>query len=369
MMKNFSFLSLIILSIVFLACTNSTKTPENTNATTTNPITKEDKAKKIVSSSVANLSEKEIIPTSRDVKEPNLTETTPKRIEKATIKETTKATNKKKIKKNVVKQKNTPQTKETKPIATKVAEKFDVPAKKEVEKLEAKVKELPTERKITEKTPTKPTFSHTAWDQMLRKNVSSAGKVNYKAFKSQKAAFELYLKALADNPVQPSWSKNKKMAYWINAYNAFTIKLIVDNYPLASITDLHGGKPWDKKWIKLGSKTYSLNNIENDILRPQFKDARIHFAVNCAAKSCPPILNRAWTASNLNANFENRAKAFVNNNSFNTISADKIEISKIFEWYAGDFGNIIDFLNKYTKTKINANAAVSYKAYNWKLNE
>ena len=87
----------------------------------------------------------------------------------------------------------------------------------------------------------------------------------------------------------------KKMAYWINVYNAFTIKMIVDNYPVSSITKLHGGKPWDVKWIELGEKKYSLNEIEHNILRPQFKDARIHFAVNCAAQSCPPILNKAWT--------------------------------------------------------------------------
>ena len=212
-------------------------------------------------------------------------------------------------------------------------------------------------------------FNHDAWDQLLRANVSATGKVNYKGFKAQQAKLDAYLKQLADNPVQAAWSKNEKMAYWINAYNAFTIKLIVDNYPVKSIMDLHGGKPWDVKWIKLGTKTYSLNNIEHDILRPKYKDARIHFAVNCAAKSCPPVLNRAWTAANLNSNFQKQATSFINNSSFNKIAADKIQVSKIFEWYAVDFGNLINYLNKYSSTKINAGAKIEYLEYNWSLNE
>ncbi len=216
--------------------------------------------------------------------------------------------------------------------------------------------------------PVIPSFNHDIWNGLLVKYVSSTGKVNYKGFKSNEAILDSYLKLLAENPIQKDWSRNKKMAYWINAYNAFTIKLILKNYPLQSIIDLDGGKTWDKKWIKLGDETYSLNNIENDILRPQFKDARIHFAVNCAAKSCPPILNKAWTASNLNLFFERQTKAFINNKQFNKITENTIEVSKIFEWYAQDFGNLIEYLNKYSSTKIDANAKISYKEYDWKLN-
>ncbi len=215
----------------------------------------------------------------------------------------------------------------------------------------------------------KPVALHDEWDQMLRQYVSSSGKVNYNGFKASEAQLDQYLDKLSSNPIQSSWSRQKKMAYWINAYNAFTIKLILKNYPVKSITDLHGGKPWDVKWIKLGNKTYTLNNIENDILRPQYKDARIHFAVNCAAKSCPPILNRAWTADNLERNLEKQAKKFVNDKSFNAISSKKIEISKIFEWYSGDFGDIVVYLNKYSNVKIDKGAKVSYKEYNWQLNK
>lgn len=212
-------------------------------------------------------------------------------------------------------------------------------------------------------------ISHEAWDKLLRQYVSNDGKVNYKGFQQSKANLNAYLDYLSKNPVQDNWSKAEKMAYWINAYNAFTIKLITDNYPLTSITKLHDGKPWDVKWIKLGDKTYTLNNIENDVLRPQFKDARIHFALNCAAKSCPPLLNRAWTAENLNKYLDQQAKAFINNPKFNKISPNEVQLSKIFEWYAGDFVHIIDYLNQYATTKINSKASVKYVEYDWALNE
>ncbi|MEM1322447.1 MAG: DUF547 domain-containing protein [Bacteroidota bacterium] len=211
-------------------------------------------------------------------------------------------------------------------------------------------------------------FNHDAFDALLRKYVSASGKVDYKGFKSAEKALDAYIMDLRAHPIRDNWSRNSKMAYWINAYNAFTIKLILKNYPVSSITKLHGGKPWDVKWIEIGANIYSLNNIENDILRPQYKDARIHFAVNCAAKSCPPLLNRAWTPNNLESYFEKQAKAFINNPQYNTISANEVKISKIFEWYAGDFGNIIDYLNKYAKTKINAGAKVTYMEYDWALN-
>ncbi len=211
-------------------------------------------------------------------------------------------------------------------------------------------------------------FNHSKWNELLQKYVSDSGKVNYKGFQSD-SKFETYLNELKNNPVQSDWSREKKMAYWINAYNAFTIKMITDNYPVSSITELEGGKPWDKKWITLGDKTYSLNNIENDILRPKYKDARIHFAVNCAAVSCPTLLNKAWTADNLESNFEKQAKTFINNSKFNDISQNKVSISKIFDWYAKDFGDITDYLNQYSSTEINDDAKVTYKEYDWALNK
>ena len=230
----------------------------------------------------------------------------------------------------------------------------------------------PLEKKptVVEKAPEKPQPpSHSAWDGLLRKYVNGSGKVNYSGLKSEVAKLDAYLEILEKNAPEPDWSRKEKLAYWINAYNAFTVKLIVDNYPVGSITDLEGGKPWDKKWIHIGGKTYSLNNLENDIIRPRFHEPRIHFAVNCAAKSCPPLLNRAWTAANLNGNLEKRAKAFINNPNYNSIAADKVKVSKIFDWYGSDFGNLIGFLSKYGETRISANAKVECGEYNWALNK
>lgn len=216
----------------------------------------------------------------------------------------------------------------------------------------------------------KPSFTvdHSSWDQLLRKHVSASGKVNYQAIKADPSGLDAYLKLLSDNPINKEWSRNQKMAYWINAYNAYTVKLIVDNYPVKSILDLHGGKAWDHSWIKLGDKTYTLNDIEHKILRPQFKDPRIHFAVNCAATSCPPILNRAWTAGNLNKTLELQTRKFINNSGYNSIGSE-VAVSKIFEWYKEDFGDLSTYLNKYTTTPIAAGTNINFKEYDWALNK
>ncbi|MEL6718985.1 MAG: DUF547 domain-containing protein [Bacteroidota bacterium] len=274
-----------------------------------------------------------------------------------------------------------PEMKQEKPIEAEEMEKMPSKTEEVVEMEEsepveetvaASKKEMEAEPEMEapkEEMPKEIIPTHQNWDQLVRKYISATGKVNYKGFKADKAKLEAYLQELANNPPKSDWKRNEAMAYWINAYNANTIKLIVDNYPVKSIMDLYGGKAFDRKWIKIGDKTYSLNNIENDILRPRYKDARIHFAVNCAAKSCPPIHNRAWTATNLNGTLQAKAKAFINNAQFNSISKSSVELSKIFEWYAGDFGNIITYLNKYAATEIKDNAKVGYKEYNWALNE
>ncbi len=211
--------------------------------------------------------------------------------------------------------------------------------------------------------------AHNAWDSLLQQYVSESGQVNYKGLKANPAALESYCRLLADNPPQDSWSREEQLAYWINAYNAFTMKLIVDNYPTASILRFDGGKTWDVKRIVLGGKKYSLNQIENEVIRLQFKEPRIHFAVNCAAKSCPPLYNHAYTTANLDSTLEVRARQFINNPSYNTLSANKAAVSKIFDWYGADFGDLKKYLNRYAKTPLKAKATVVYKEYDWDLNE
>lgn len=216
-------------------------------------------------------------------------------------------------------------------------------------------------------------FEHDIWDALLKKYVTSSGNVNYKGFKSEKDKLEAYIKQLqAEYDKLKTWSKNKQLAYWINVYNAYTVKLIVDNYPVNSIKDINGGKPWDKKFIILGGTAYSLNNVENDIIRPRYKERRIHFAVNCASISCPKLLNQAYTEDNLNRKLTQQTKAFLANSSKNQLDKKKVKISKIFDWYKVDFtknNDIIPFLKKYSDVEINDDAKVEYLEYNWNLNE
>lgn len=212
-------------------------------------------------------------------------------------------------------------------------------------------------------------ITHNRWNTLLQKNVSKDGTVNYKAFQKDSKELQSYLEELSLKVPNKSWSKNATLAYWINAYNAFTVKLIIDNMPLKSIKDI--SNPWGKKFISLANKKYSLEEIEHEILR-KMDEPRIHFAINCASFSCPNLLNSAYTEAKLEQQLTAISKSFVNDKSKNSITANKIEISKIFDWFGGDFkkdGSVIEFLNRYSSTKINARAKLTYKDYNWSLND
>lgn len=209
---------------------------------------------------------------------------------------------------------------------------------------------------------------HQAFDALLRQYVDSKGQVNYTAFKQAENQLGAYLNTLSLATPAEGWAKNEALAYWMNAYNAYTLKLILQNWPLSSVMDLHGGKPWDVKWIELAGKTYSLNQIEHQIIRPQFKDARIHFAVNCAAKSCPPLYNRAFTSQGLNSTLERLTKAFINNEAYNKTAGTTAQVSKLFDWYQEDFGNLRTYLNTYLNTPLEADSSIGFLDYDWALN-
>ena len=212
-------------------------------------------------------------------------------------------------------------------------------------------------------------IDHTQWNILLSKYVSKDGKVNYKGFKKDEKALQKYLEVLQKSTPSESWTKSEKLAFWINAYNAFTVQLILDHYPVKSIKDIKN--PWGKEFIVIGDENYSLEDIEHKILR-KMNEPRIHFAIVCASYSCPDLLNTAFTAENMEQQLDASAKRFVNDTSKNTTSKDKIEISKIFDWFSGDFekqGSLIDFINKYSTVKIDKNAKIKYKTYNWSLNE
>jgi len=216
-----------------------------------------------------------------------------------------------------------------------------------------------------------PKFDHSPWNKLLQKHVSSQGNVNYDDFTRNVAALDLYLSSLSVTKPGSDWPRNEVIAYWINAYNAFTVKLMLNNYPLKSIMNVSGGKAWDLKFIEIKGEKYSLNNIEHDILRKKYADPRIHFAVNCASVSCPKLSNTAFFADGLNEKLENAAKEFINNSLKNMICASNAEVSSLFFWYKDDFtknGSLADYLNRYSTTKLAADK-ISFKEYNWNINK
>ncbi len=247
------------------------------------------------------------------------------------------------------------------PVSTKEVEVVE--EYKEVKNIEPEVKKEAKEEKVAVGV-----VDHRAFGKLLKKYVDSKGNVNYRGFKNDAAALQVYLDQLSANPVSANMSKNERLAYWINAYNAYTIKLIIDNYPLKSITDLEGGKPWDKVFIKLGQASYSLNMIENEIIRKRFTEPRIHFAVNCAAASCPPLLNDAFYPQTLTKQLASQTSAFLNNSYYNTITSSKLELSKIFDWYGVDFKDVKNYVNSRVAPDISS-LPLNFKEYDWSLNE
>ena len=216
---------------------------------------------------------------------------------------------------------------------------------------------------------TSKTLSHNAWNELLQKYVASNGDVDYKGFKKDIRALNDYVKFLATQIPSENWTLNEQLAYFINVYNANTIKLIADNYPTKSIKDIKN--PWLKNRIKIGDKDFSLADIENGVLR-KMNEPRIHFAINCASFSCPKLLNTAYTSQNVQELMERATREFINNTSKNKLTKDEVKISEIFKWYKSDFTenvSVVDYINQYSEIKIFPNAKIDYINYNWSLNE
>jgi len=225
-----------------------------------------------------------------------------------------------------------------------------------------------------------PALTHAAWDGLLKKYVDDQGMVNYKGFKADSLALNAYLQDVSQHLPSQSWTPTDRLAYWVNAYNAFTIQRVIRAYPLKSIKDLGGPKTlvnttWDQRFITLGGDKYSLNDLEQRIIRKQFNDNRIHAALVCAAMSCPRLRNEAYTGPRLNEQLDAQGREFVNNPAKNKLTpADKPQVSAIFSFYPKDFAkngsaSIQDFINRYATQKIRSDAPLTYLEYNWALNE
>ncbi|WP_299110812.1 DUF547 domain-containing protein [uncultured Winogradskyella sp.] len=196
------------------------------------------------------------------------------------------------------------------------------------------------------------------------------GKVDYKAIHKDQSALDEILKLAESITINTSNAKNYQ-AFWINAYNIATIKGIIDNYPTKSPLDNKGF--FDKTTYSLGGKNITLNDIENKLLRANFKDARFHFVLVCGAVGCPPLISEAYMPSTLDTQLESQTKKTLNGNflKVNT-KKKKVEVSEIMKWYKEDFTRDgmteIDFINKYRTKQIPDNYKVSYFSYNWSLN-
>ena len=228
------------------------------------------------------------------------------------------------------------------------------------------------------------------YNNILKKYVLN-GLVDYDNLVKDKN-LNTYIDALSKFDPNTLADKNEKLAFWINAYNAYTLKVIVDNYPISSINDLHtGGRiighllkktVWDKDFVIINNKKMNLNHIEHEIIRVKFKDPRIHFALVCGAISCPPLRNEAYLGSKLNEQLDEQARIFFTDRSKNSFDGKNhiARLSKILDWYGDDFGNndsqILERIKLYLPNQIAESIGdkiikweIDFKSYDWDLNK
>ncbi len=233
-------------------------------------------------------------------------------------------------------------------------------------------------------------YTTAPYANILSRYVDARGNVNYAMLKRNGGDLIRYNQILARTPQSTynSWSNAEKIAFWINAYNALTLESIVKKYPVSSIKKISG--VWNRKKHQVLGKMLTLDDIEHNILRKQFNEPRIHMALVCASKGCPPLLNKPFTGSQLNAQLNGRAKAFVADPSKFRIDRKngRVYLSSIFKWYGQDFEKkygtsafagsnkqkaSLNFLSQYTGRDAAYLKAgkygVSYLNYDWSLNK
>ncbi|QUM87236.1 DUF547 domain-containing protein [Moritella sp. 28] len=233
-------------------------------------------------------------------------------------------------------------------------------------------------------------IDHSQWQYILNrylivdKDKNAINLFNYKnVTNADKVILNQYLVQLQNiNPLQHT--KAQQQAYWINLYNAQTVQLILENYPVKSITKL-GGRffsfgPWDDDAVTVNGQTLSLNDIEHEILRPIWQDPRIHYAVNCASYGCPNLSTTAFTASNTEQLLSAGAYAYINHPRGVSIQGNDLEVSSIYKWYSEDFGDnqqaLIEHFKRYARPVLKQAlilfqqdpGSINFK-YDWRLNQ
>jgi len=218
---------------------------------------------------------------------------------------------------------------------------------------------------------------HEPFSALLQAHVHN-GKVDYSGFAADKERLRAYLETLAT--VTPEeLSRDGQLAYWINAYNAWTIQLILTKWPdISSIKELGSlfSSPWKKKFVQVKQGVITLDTIEHDIIRPKFKDARIHFAVNCSAKSCPPLLSEAYTEQHVQKQLQLATERFLNNPQNYYFKNNTLYVTKIMDWFEEDFvpGKkefLLQFAQGELRREILARGdalRIKHLKYDWSLN-
>ncbi len=238
--------------------------------------------------------------------------------------------------------------------------------------------------------PVQASLDHHLLSKVLQDHVAE-GLVDYAAL-AEDDRLETYLTQLAETDPAALSTEEEKLALWINAYNAYTLKLVADDYPIDSIHDLATGgmiigwlikrTAWDIRFAEVGGETYTLNEIEHEIMRKQFDEPRIHFAIVCAAISCPLLRAEAYLPERLEEQLEEEGRKFLADPSRNTfdLSQRRAWISKIFSWFGEDFGDndaeLIRYLARFAPFAVAADMArnaeewkVGYQRYDWSLND
>ena len=222
------------------------------------------------------------------------------------------------------------------------------------------------------------TVDNGLYGELLKKHVRD-GRVDYAGFKTEEVKLDRYLKILEN--VDPGiLSRNEQFAFYINAYNAWTIKLILSGYPgVTSIKDLGSllKSPWKKKIVRIDGKVITLDHVEHEILRPRYKDPRVHFAINCAAKSCPPLRPEPFNGNILERQLDDSTRSFINNPQSYRLDDSELYVSRIFKWFSEDFNeDIFGFFLKYATGNLkkelkskSERTVVQYLEYDWSLNE
>ncbi len=223
---------------------------------------------------------------------------------------------------------------------------------------------------------------HGAWETILRRSVKAGrdGVARFDYRGTSKGEVEGYVARLA--AVDPTaLSAAAAFAYWVNLYNAATVQVVLSAYPVRSIRDIGGGLfsggPWRTKIVEVAGQDLSLDDIEHGILRPVWGDARVHYAVNCASIGCPDLAGRAYSSKRLGAMLDTGARGYINHPRGARISAGKLVVSSIYDWFQADFGGndvgVIAHMKLYAASELagglNGVSRISEFGYDWALND